>query len=253
MPVIDDALIPPTLSDDFCSKTPQEQANELISGTQISSSTSFTNLLIQAATPTVAQRAGNAWFRLEGADLLPDDLYKFAAGNWQAKIWPPASSDMRMFWRGSEADLWSFDGGDGTNPAVTAPTATTGAVWERDTEMDGRLPMGIGDIPGVVPTKTLAVDEAYGSGNITQTAQQVAAHTHPLAADANIMNVDGSIKVVTTGTGGPGLQKGLTGPEVGPLSVQANTFTTSQEPMNIVPPVMGGIWARRTARTHRQP
>lgn len=244
-------LIPPTLSSNFCTKTPQQQANELIGGTQVTSDSSFTNLLIQAGTPTVDERTGNAWLKLEGAELLPDKLYKFADGVWASKHPIPASSPIRLPFFGTPAEVWSYDGGDGTDPASSTPTAVTGAMWTEDETLRGRLLMGAGDIPGSSPTKNLAVAESYGSGSVTQTAQQVAPHTHPLDADSSIL--DGNeVKVVNTGTGGAGLLIGDTGPSSQNLSVEVNEFTSTQEAMPIVPPVVGIRWIKRTNRSHYQ-
>lgn len=53
--------------------------------------------------------------------------------NGSAWVWPhltPPGSGERRIWVGTEADLWFYDGGDGTNPATA--TDTVGAMWEKD-------------------------------------------------------------------------------------------------------------------------
>jgi hypothetical protein len=49
-----------------------------------------------------------------------------------------------MIWKGTEAALWAYQGGDGTDPASVAPTDFTGAMWQVDTDFEFRFPLGIG-------------------------------------------------------------------------------------------------------------
>ncbi len=53
--------------------------------------------------------------------------------NGTAWVWPhqvPPLSEERRLWLGTEADLWFYDGGDGTTPV--GATDTTGAMWAVD-------------------------------------------------------------------------------------------------------------------------
>lgn len=55
-------------------------------------------------------------------------------------------------------NLYLYDGGDGDDPAVTAPTATTGAMWEQDSAFHGRFPIGVGTTPGGTSVAVLGTD-----------------------------------------------------------------------------------------------
>lgn len=58
-------------------------------------------------------------------------------------VWPhavPPGSGVRQIWSGTEADLWFFDGGDGTDPA--GATETTGAMWSVDVVFNSKSPRG---------------------------------------------------------------------------------------------------------------
>ena len=61
------------------------------------------------------------------------DAIRWFVWNGSAWVWPhliPSTSGVRQIWVGTEADLWFFDGGDGTDPA--SATDTVGAMWEKD-------------------------------------------------------------------------------------------------------------------------
>lgn len=148
------SLVPPTLPEDYCDLTEQEQANLLITGTTVVGSTDA-SFIISFATPGINDR-GKAWLKLE-ADGTPERIYRFAGGQWIARHNTPPSSDERRLWVGSEASLITYDGG-----AVGAVTSTTGPMWEVDHLYDNQVPIGAATIPVSVdsgPT-TLAIGNA---------------------------------------------------------------------------------------------
>lgn len=222
-------LIPGTLPEGFCQLTPQEQFNVMASLLQISSATSFDTLLIQAETPGVNQRQ-KAWLRLEGANLTPDKIYKWALGQWIAKnLRGPGE---RMIWFESEADLWLYDGGDGSNPAVTAPTSTSGAMWERDTDFDARFMVGAGTFPSGA---SVGLGDEGGEEQVTLTVPQLPAHTHDLILNADTPPPDVELCLATQSDG-----------------TQQTTVTTEAtgdgEPHTNLPPYVGIFVAKRTVR-----
>lgn len=229
------SLIPPTIPEDFCQLTPQEQVNLIIGGTVIAPTTSFDNLLIQASMPNPNQRS-KAWLRLEGGDLTPDKIYKYALGAWLSKHPVPASGDARQMWVGSELSLQTYDGGDGD---PVGPAA--GPMWEVDHDYDGRMPMGPGAIPGSNPADTIAVGEEKGSGSHTLTVAELPAHNHPpLNAGGN---VDGFLNHTTT-TGNPYNPTGS-----GDAVVEATTGNTGGDtPFSTLSPALGTFFIKRTAR-----
>lgn len=249
--VLNHALIPPTLPAGFCQLEPQAQVNFLFDNTQIASATSFDNLVIQAAEPSPDQR-GKAWLRLTGAGLNPEFLYKYASGAWLSLYSPPAGGNERMLWVGTEAELWSYDGGDGTDPSTTAPTATTGSFWQADHNFDGRVPVGAGTIPGSDPVAVVTVATNYGEASHAIVMAELP-ETIPLQAtlDGFKTNLEGAAAaqwLAPTGSGG--------GVPTTPATEVANfTFTNTGggTKLQMLPAARGVFYAKRTARTHRTP
>ena len=177
------------------------------------------------------------WYRFDGVWISPNPEI--------------SGTGIRRLWRDSLANLVTYDGG-----AAGAVTDRSGPMWEEDTTgTAGRSPMHPGAIPTSNPATVLAPADPTGAtsftgeGAHTMTGQEVGPHTHPLAADADIMNADGSIKVVTPGVTGPGLGKDLTSNNTTPLSVSNNTYTAGQQAMPVIHPVVGVYLIRRTNRT----
>lgn len=237
MPILSNALIPPTAPAGLCQLPLQQQINILWAATQLNI-TALNNLLIQADEPGVDER-DKAWARLIGAELYLERIYIYANGDWTAPHPVPASSDYRALWVGSEPSLETFDGGESG-----VITATTGPMWLLDEDFEGRMLMMPGDIPGVTPTKTLAVGENYGSGMTT-------------IEQENLPDVDFDLNVSELSQQpGSGAQGGLMyqGPGTGsgdaanPTNLIVNSGGDGT-PINVVGPVRGIYLIRRSART----
>lgn len=69
------------------------------------------------------------------------DPVRWFTWNGTAWVWPnpnPPSGDVRLFWAGTEPDLWFYDGGDGTDPAIVGSvTDVAGAMWVKDAAITG--------------------------------------------------------------------------------------------------------------------
>lgn len=257
------SLIPPTLPEDFCQLSPQEQANVLIGSTQISPTTSFDNLLIQPATPEANQR-NKAWLRLEGANLTPDRIYKWALGSWISQHPVPPATSYRVMWIGNEADLWSFDGGDGSDPSTTPPTATSGAMWEVDTAFAARMPIGPGTLP--ISSTAVPVGGTGGLERVTLTGEEGAMdgfHQHVMAQTTGPSNNDAvfakypSVSFSPSSPEGfeiqgdnsqPGGKPGISSGDLvtsGPVNVNNGNAIKSHQNM---PPYVGVYFIKRTGR-----
>lgn len=186
--------------------------------------------------------------------------YKFS-GVWQ-RPHPYKPGEHRWEEFTQESDIWSFDGGDGSNPTTTPPSANAGAMWELDHNYDGRSPMSPGAITGSSPAKTLGFLEDYSSGAVTLTAAQLAAHYHGVGTDGQPGGGDPPVmlskswSVVTAITGryedtsgtqtwadGPAISSGTMG-TTPPLA----DSTTTPDSVNVVHPVRGMCCIVRTAR-----
>jgi hypothetical protein len=171
------SLIPPTLPSDFCTLSAQEQVNLLIDGTQVTGSVEG-GTVFSTTEPSVDDR-DKAWGLLNPDGTFTGKIFTYDDGFWGSEHPYPPSSEVRLMWAGDTADLWNFDGGDGVDPAITAPTTFTGAMWEVDTVFAGRSPMGVGAISGSDPAKSIALNEQYGAGSVTLVNNQaVLCKTH---------------------------------------------------------------------------
>lgn len=237
MPILSGAIIPPTVPAGLCQLPLQQQVNILFGLAQLNIN-ALNNLLIQADEPGVDERS-DAWLRLIGADLYMERIYVFANGSWVSPHPIPASSDYRSLWVGSTVDLQTFDGGE-----VGAVTATTGPMWEVDTDFAGRIFMAPGAIPDVNPAKNLAVGEDYGTGMHTL-----------LQAELPDVNFDLNVSQLSQTPGGstvdgllyqePGTGSGNT---ANPTNLIVNSGGDG-EAINTIPPVRGIYLIRRSART----
>lgn len=103
------------------------------------------------------------WYRFEGA--------------WIANNPATSQLELRMF-TGTLTDLQTYDGGD-TDPA----SDRSGPMWEQAVSFTGRVPIGVGTVPGTTaPVVTTAVEDDIGEGQHVITAGEGAAtnHIHPI-------------------------------------------------------------------------
>lgn len=245
-------FIGPTFPDGYCPANIQQYSNDYTAGLQLSSTFTLDTIVVSDTAPADTTKL---WFKtLNGAPFslpTPLPLYKWhqVLATWVAAHRDPEGWNSWQVVE-TEADIWSLEGGDGSNPATTPPTATTGSFWQLDPRLSGRSPMSPGAIPSANPAKTLGYKEAFGEGAHLMTAQEIGPHTHPLNADASIKNGD-NIKVVTSGSGTAGLLIGASGSATTPdLSVQNPTYTAGQQSMPVVHPVYGMACLIRTARLY---
>lgn len=172
----------------FCWKGPQDYMDTifgLLSGTMPGGA----GVYISDSLPPVDNQ-GDVWVRTVGGLLEGVYLYQ---GFWHRPNPVTPSSSQIMIWKGTEADLWSHDGGDGTDPGTTAPTDFTGAMWMVDTDFDFRFPIGAGTntgnvYPPAVAATTLAVGDTGGVEKHTLVTNETPIHTHNMFTDEYVSN-----------------------------------------------------------------
>jgi hypothetical protein len=108
------SLIPPTLPSDFCTLSTQEQANLLIDGIQVTGSVEG-GIVFSTDEPGVDDR-DKAWGLLNPDGTFTGKIFTYDDGFWGSEHPYAVSGDVRLIWTGIEADVWSFDGGDGVDP-----------------------------------------------------------------------------------------------------------------------------------------
>lgn len=235
--------IPPTLVEGWCPTSEQDRVNTYFEGAQFQFLSDVENSFYNYgdSTPSPEKRSF-PWFRTVFGK--PDRWYIFSNGYWLSPYHLPAQTAMRMIWVGSPAGLWLFDGGDGTDPnpaGATAPTITSGSFWEVDTDFAGVFPVGAGTIAGV--GTNVVVGGTGGSSQITQTTEQMPAHTHDIGveisplvttAEANrLRDYSGDIEYEATNE----------------TRVARTRATGGGQPMTIVPPYRGIYIVKRTIRS----
>lgn len=202
------------------------------------------------------------WIRLN-ADGTLDGVYVYAMGKWLRPHEKEAGSSERIIWVGSEASLWAYDGGDGNNPGTTAPTATTGAMWQRDTAFDFRIPLGIGTSPAVTQPSgastggtVVAVTNTGGAEDteIILAANQIPEHRHAIGVEGDGDTADSENGRLRVGAGTEVDWQGETATtKVGYTRNTGGDSEGETQPISKtnMPPYYGVCFAKRTARIYR--
>lgn len=143
-------LVGPTIPTGYCPTSFQELTDTIINGTQVTFLIDTGNFLFNygSSTPAPENRIFPWLYTPNGR------WYVFLGGMWTSpvdpaeivsnfvKLWIPPGGSL-------ESELWSLDEGDGTDPAVPGNvTDYAGAMWQVVATMAGRVPIGVGDIPG---------------------------------------------------------------------------------------------------------
>lgn len=160
-----------TLGLDCYPETPQEFHEASVAAIQAEMDASFSGIIMSATVPSVDDQ-DKLWF-----NTTDGFVYHFSGGFWvRPHPLPPAAITERLIWPHTEAELWSYQGGDGTDPSVTAPTPTSGAMWEVDHDYDGRFLIAAGSIPDTTPARTVLIGSTTDSqgekGMYTQTLER---------------------------------------------------------------------------------
>lgn len=262
-------IVGPTLPSGYCPTSFQELSDALFGGAQVTFLIDTGNFLYNYGNATPAPE--NRIFPWLNTD---DNLWwNFKFGLWIAPVSPRDLVDgFRQMYLPSagtlESVVWGLDQGDGTDPSVTPPTATTGAMWQVDHTIDGRFPVAAGIIPG----------SDLGSGNasvgIAQTGDSfgrsgeyahqltglegaVDQHVHPVG-EFNVVGDDAffnktSETTVPTYSGqyitgsGPLIPQSLTVANIYTLKANDGNGVTSAK-HNTMPPYMGVWWLKHTSR-----
>jgi microcystin-dependent protein len=192
-------------------------------------------------------------------------LFYFDGVNWLAPHpVPPNCPEIRM-WIGTEQALWAYDGGDGSNPASTAPTASTGAMWQVETLFQFRFPLGVGantiGFDGNVASAAV-VQEQGGDERVTLAPGETppSSHTHFVAADDTLAITTFPITATTVpakqgSEGGATVEYRLAGsalPATLGLTSLVGTTLPATSHQNL-PPFVGVFFIKRSTRIYYTP
>ena len=139
-------LLPGTLPPGYCyPPDPQDFNVAIITRAQAFLDETYPGIWVSDVAPPVSMR-NRLWF-----NTISSRWYQFVNGDWMRVYEWPASSSVELIWSGVEADLAAFGGGDSS-----AVGLYTGPLWEIDHEIDGRVLVGAGDVPGSDPAVSIA-------------------------------------------------------------------------------------------------
>ena len=209
---------------------------QLLSG-QIAGTANLYNF--GSSTPVAADE-DKPWIRLN-ADGTPDRTYVFAQGAWLSKHSLPTGSV--MLYKGTEASLTTFDGG-----AAGTITATSGPMWAKISDMDGRVPLGPGTL--TVSGTVVGVTDTGGVDKISKTLTKanLPAHSHKTGIDGSGITDDreaGRTRV------GAGTELGFNATnETSNVMESRDTGDGEAFDLDNMPPYYGIFFIERTARVY---
>ncbi len=142
------------------------------------------NVFNYGNTEPAAEDRGKPWFRLN-PDGSPDKWYVYFGGSWVSPNPVAAGGYEIRIWKGLLADLVTYDGG-----SAGTVTDTTGPMWEEDTDMRARLPLGVGTLPGALTV--VAIGDTGGADQHTNSLAEMFPHNHQPPTDQAVTRVDKS-------------------------------------------------------------
>jgi len=234
-----------------CYPNEQSRANGFAQALQVLFPLAASTFNYGISTPNVDQQS-LPWYRLN-SDGTPDNWYVYINGFWIRPHTVPAGSPISYFFEGSLSNLATYDGGegnyvtnaDGTITPTIAISATTGPMWQVDTNLQGRFPLGVSNTSVAAQQK-----DAYGNiinnfvqggsgGEIqhTLTVKELAPHTHAAysaGAGAVYLGTSGQASTLTGITGGDTI----------------NNVNNVPVGHNVLNPYYVGYWIQRSSRAY---
>lgn len=195
------------------------------------------------------------WLRLE-ADGRPDtvvggQLYHYVGGIWLATHPMPVGAV--MMYEGTEASITTFNGGESA-----AITDTAGPFWERVTQMNGKIPIGPGEITAGPPSVTITENENKGAYSTQLSDANIRHHRHWVAARQSTTSapLPTSDEQIADDAGG-NAQENYKLQGTGTIATKGRTSfvagedqSATNEAFPILPQVRGIWMIRRTARIY---
>lgn len=162
------------------------------------------------------------WIKTGGSSE-PERIYIFYSGSWKSLHPVPYNSHERRIWVGSASDLATYDGGN----------VADGPMWEIDTELQDRFPIGVGDTVASVQGKG-------GEKDTTLEEKNLPPHSH----DLNYTD-----RAYANGSQHTGEGSFIAGPRTVNGMVTAGSGQKSESFTNL-PPYYGVYFIKRTSRKY---
>lgn len=189
------------------------------------------NLFNVGSTKPGPDEIDRPWIKTDSAGRI-EGVYTHSDGAWVAKHPMPAGAI--ILYQGDPSLIDTYDGGE-----AGAITATTGPMWQKLSDMDGKIPIG----PGTLPSgRVIAVNGTLGEEKFELLEEHLPRH-----------DIEGYFIIDNANLGTPGLISdddragSKNGTIVDSFGGDANGDTTPHENM---PPVVGKYFLIKTTRTH---
>lgn len=229
-------VIPGTLPSPYCFQTWQQTLNDFAQA--LTAQFPATATIWNFGSSSAGLNIDLPWYRTN-VDGTFDKVYGWINGFGWCSPRPVKDQDLntRVMFVGDPGDIDTYDGGVA---GVVNPIAG-GPMWEIDTNMSARSPIGVGTLP--VQGTVIAVRASIGEDAHIQTANQVGKHSHQTNNNLGFY-VGATAGLIAPGTG-YGFQVDMTTAENGTPNV-----TDLAEAANIVHPVYGVYFLKPTARRY---
>ena len=173
-------LSPPVLPVNYCPAGYQQLASDIIGGTVAQFQSTIGNSFFNTgAGPISADNRIYPWLDNDGNWWIWSTNY----GVWIRKNPEPASGDARRIYVGTTTALKSYDGGDGTDWVLGTSGDASGAMWQVDTAMAARFPVGVGAFAasGNVTVQGTTTDAGVsGEDKHVLLSPEIPKHTHSI-------------------------------------------------------------------------
>jgi hypothetical protein len=226
--------------------------------------TTWQKLLVDISNNQQAVLDGSSYFNYGPTTPAPEfelypwlrttDMRWYAFNGWWLSPNPEAASgDARRIWVGTLTGAGSLEEYDGGESGVAS--ASAGVMWERDTDFDDRIPIGVGALTDATQA---GVDAGAATHTLTEAEGATGVHTHGfgkyLNGAAGLSSVGNNTVPSYTGSVVQGIAGASTAPDT-----TANLFTlpsgaagagVTPAAFSVLPPVRGVYIIKRSARIY---
>lgn len=216
-----------TLPEGACYANEQERLNAYADALSGELPGTFTAFNFGSSTPAVGDQ-DKPWIRTGAAGEF-DATYTFSQGQWVSPH--PDFPGKVVLWEGDIGTIATLDGG-----AAGTVGTTSGPFWEAVANSAGRSPMGVGSLPS---GQAIAVNTLFGEEKHKQTSTEVGTHSHTITdIHRGQREEGGGTTLLAAGTDGN-------------ITTDTNQENDVVQSMNVVHPVWGIHFIRRTGRLYR--
>lgn len=176
-------------------------------------------------------------------------------GVWATPHPDEAGGKKRIWYVGSESEVWSLDGGDGTDPTSNPPTATTGAMWEVDHLWDFRFPLAAGTSPAPYST-TVSPGDTLGAEKVILALDEMPSHSHNAfvaSSNGTSANVLKGLQTTDETEDGGAVAPAYLASSGGDrfIDLAGGDVNDATVGHNNMPPARVAYWIKRTARVYQ--